>query len=173
MSPYRYYDTTVLLRSWVPLLAHIFFPSSLLSCPLFSILHPLMFLFQFSLVVLLLSLLFLSPSCAFLILSFRFPSFTIISTLLIYSGFTNFWSSLSLSTPFCQSGLLLGLSTFPMLFPGTCFNPKLNYDRYRAHFACLQFNFWLVIKYWRFLWSVQISNSSLPPPSSVSILLST
>jgi len=84
---------------------------------------------------------FSSPSYAFLILSFKFSSSTIISTPLIYSGFTNFWFSLSLSTPSYQSGLLLSLSAFPMLFPGTCFNPKLNCDRYRTYLACLWFNF--------------------------------
>ena len=100
------------------------------------------------------------PSYALLILSFKFPFSIIVSAPLTHSSFINFWSLLSFSTPSCQSGLLFNLSTFSMLFPGTCFDEKLNCDRYRAYLACLQFNFWLVIKYWRFLWSVQISNSS-------------
>ena len=90
-------------------------------------------------------------SCAFLIFSFRFSFSIIVSALLIYSSFINFWSSLSFSTPSYQPGLLLNSSVFPMLFPGTCFSAKLNCNRYRAYLACLWFNFWFVIKYWRFL----------------------
>ena len=80
---------------------------------------------------------FLSPSYALLILSFRFPSSIIVFTPLIYSGFINFWFLLSFSTLSCQSGLLLNPFAFSMLFPGTCFNTKLNCNRYRAYLACL------------------------------------
>ena len=66
-------------------------------------------------------------------------------------GFTNVSSSLSLSTPTFQSGLLLKLSTFPILLPGTCFSIKLNLDRYNAYLACLLFNFCTFMKYSRFL----------------------
>ena len=90
---------------------------------------------------------FSSSSYALLILSFRFSSSIIVSVPLIYSGFISFWSLLSFSTPFCQSGLLLNPSAFSMLFPGMCFNVKLNYNKYRAHLTCLRFNFWFIIKY--------------------------
>ena len=97
---------------------------------------------------------FSSPSCTLLILFFKFSSSIIVFAFLTHSGFINFWSLLSFFTPSYQSGLLLNPSAFSMLFPGTCFNVKLNCDRYRAYLTCLWFNFWLIIKYWRFLWSV-------------------
>ena len=77
--------------------------------------------------------------------------------------FTSISFSLSFSTPTSQSGPLLRLSAFPILLPGTCFNPKLNLDRYRAYFTCLQFNFCTFMKYSRFLWSVYISNLVVVP----------
>ena len=69
-----------------------------------------------------------------------------------YSGFTNnVLFSLSLSTSTFQSGLLLKLFAFPILLPRTCFCIKSNINRYRAHLACLLFNFCAFIKYSRFL----------------------
>ena len=61
----------------------------------------------------------LSPSCAFWILFLKPPSSTSVFTPLIYPGFINIWSSLSLSTLSCQSGLLLSPLALPILFPGT------------------------------------------------------
>jgi len=55
-----------------------------------------------------------------------------------YSGFTNISFLLSFSTLTSQSGLLLKLSAFSILLPGTCFNVKLNLDRYKTHLACCQ-----------------------------------
>ena len=92
----------------------------------------------------------------FLTFSNKSTPFTITSTLSIlltsnHSGFTNISSSLSLSTLTSQSGLLLKLSIFPILLPRTCFNIKLNLDRYNAYLVCLLFNFCAFIKYLRFL----------------------
>ena len=100
---------------------------------------------------------FTSFSCVFWILFLRSPSLTKTFSILLvfslsYSGFTNTWFLLLFSTPTSQSGCLLSLSAFPILFPIMCFNTKLNLDRYNIHQACLQFNFWLLIKYCRFLW---------------------
>ena len=80
-----------------------------------------------------------------------------------YSSLTSISSLLSLSTPISQSGLLLKLSTFPILLPGTCLSIKSNLDRYRAYLACLLFNFYVFMKYSRFLWSIQISNFIITP----------
>ena len=104
----------------------------------------------------------------FLTSSSRSTPSTIISTTSVlltfsYSGFINVSSSLSLSTLTSQSGLLLRLSVFPILLPGTCFNVKSNLDRYKAYLACLLFNFCTFMKYSRFLWSVQISNFIVAP----------
>ena len=81
----------------------------------------------------------------------------------IHSFFTNTLSLLSLSVPTCQSGLWLKPCAFPMLLPGTCFRVKLNLDRYNAHLACRQFNFWLLMKYSRFLWLLHISKLFCAP----------
>ena len=75
-----------------------------------------------------------------------------------HSSLTNVSSLLSLSTPISQSGLLLRLSAFSILLSRTCLSIKSNLDRYRAHLACLLFNFCIFMKYSRFLWSVQILN---------------
>ena len=87
---------------------------------------------------------------------------TIISTSIFltsnHSSLTNVSFSLFLFMPTSQSSLLLRLSAFPILLLRTCFNVKLNLDRYKAYLACLQFNFCIFIKYSRFLWSIQISN---------------
>ena len=92
----------------------------------------------------------------FLTSSNRSTLSTIISTVSAfltssYSGFTNVSFSLSFSTSTSQSGLLLRLSAFPILLSETYFSVKLNLDRYRAHLACLLFNFYAFIKYVRFL----------------------
>ena len=79
--------------------------------------------------------------------------------------FTSTLSLLSLFMPIFQSGCLLRLSAHPILLPGICFRWKSNLDRYRAHCACLLFNFWLLIKYSRFLWLLQFSNLSCVPSS--------
>jgi len=42
-------------------------------------------------------------------------------------------------------------NTFPILLPRTCFSIKLNLDRYKVYLACLLFNFYIFIKYLRFL----------------------
>jgi len=68
-----------------------------------------------------------------------------------YSGLTNISSLLFLFTPISQSGLLLKLLAFSILLSRICFSIKLNLDRYRAHLACLLFNFCAFIKYLRFL----------------------
>jgi len=54
-----------------------------------------------------------------------------------YYFFNNILFLLSFSTLFCQSGCLLKLLAFPILDPGTCLSMKSNWDRYRAHCACL------------------------------------
>ena len=72
--------------------------------------------------------------------------------------FTNICSSLSFSTPISQSNFLLNPSAFSILLLDTCFRIKSNLDKYSAYLACRLFNFWLLIKYSRFLWSNQISN---------------
>ena len=77
----------------------------------------------------------LSPFCALLILSLRFPFSTSVSVSLTYSGLISVLFSLSFSTPFCQSGLLLSLSTFSILFPRICFKMKSNCDRYNTYLA--------------------------------------
>ena len=92
----------------------------------------------------------------FLISSSRSSSLIITSITYIaltsnHSFFTSTLFSLSLSMPICQSGHLLRLSAYPILLSGTCFRWKLNLNRYRAHHACLLFNFWLLMKYSRFL----------------------
>ena len=79
--------------------------------------------------------------------------------------FTNTLSLLSLSIPIYQSGHLLRLSALSILLSNTCFSIKSNLDRYNAYFACLWFNFWLLMKYSRFLWSLQISNFICVPSS--------
>jgi len=68
-----------------------------------------------------------------------------------YSGLTNISSLLFLFTPISQSGLLLKLLAFSILLSRICFSIKLNLDKYRAHLACLLFNFCAFIKYLRFL----------------------
>jgi len=88
--------------------------------------------------------------------SSRSTSFMITSTPSVlytssYSGLTNILSLLSLSTPTSKSGLLLRLSAFLILLPGTCFSVKSNLDRYRVHLTCLLFNFYVFIKYSRSL----------------------
>ena len=81
--------------------------------------------------------------------------------LLIHSGFRSILSSLSPFTPFSRLLLLLNPSAFPILLPGMYLSTKSNLDKYRAHHACLRFRFWLLIKYSKFLWSIQISNFTL------------
>ena len=78
-------------------------------------------------------------------------SVTFVTLTSSYSFFNNVLFLLSFSTPFCQSGCLLRLLAFPILLPETCLSVKSNLDRYSAHLACLQFNFWLLMKYSRFL----------------------
>ena len=68
-----------------------------------------------------------------------------------HSGLTNVLSLLSLSTPTSQSGLLLKLLVFSILFSRICFSIKLNLDRYRVYLTCLLFNFCAFMKYSRFL----------------------
>ena len=151
MTPLSSPSSTYILFSFITILFSISYSSS------FNIFIPTFFNSSTAFTTL------SSPFCVFLILSLRFPFSTIVFASLIYSGFINFWSSLFFSTPFCQSGLLLNSSAFSMLFSGMCFNVKLNHDRYRAYLAYLWFSFWLIIKCWRFLWSVHISNSSFAP----------
>ena len=139
ISPLSSLSSMYILPSFITILSSIFHSLS------FNIFIPALFNFSTAFTI------FSFSSYAFLILSFRFSSSIIVSTPLIYSGFINFWSLLSFSTLSYQSSLLLNLSIFPILFPGICFSTKLNCNRYRAHLTCLRFNFWLVIKYWRFL----------------------
>ena len=80
-----------------------------------------------------------------------------------YSGLTNVSSLLFFSTPISKSGLLLKLSTFPILLLGICLSIKSNLDRYRVYLACLLFNFCTFIKYLRFLWFIQILNLVVVP----------
>ena len=106
---------------------------------------------------------FLFLSCAFLIF-FLSSFFSInISVLFIYSSLISIWSWLLFSILFCQSCLLLNPSTFPILFSGMCLRIKSNHNRYNIHLGYLLFCFWLIIKYWRFLWSIQISNFTFAP----------
>jgi len=76
---------------------------------------------------------FSSPSCAFLILSLRFPSFTSVSASLTHFYLINVLFLLLFSTPSCQSTLWLSLLALPMLFPRTCFKVKLKHNKYKAH----------------------------------------
>ena len=104
----------------------------------------------------------------FLTLSSKFTLFIMTSTTLIlftsnHFFFTSVCSLLSFFTPTSQSGLLLNPFALPILLPEICFNTKSNLDRYRAHRICLWFNFWLLMKYSRFLWSVHTSNLLLAP----------
>jgi len=84
---------------------------------------------------------FSSLPYAFLIFSLSLFSSTNVFVLFIYPGLISIWSWLSFFTSFCQSGLLLNLSAFPMLFPGVCLRVKFNYNRYNAYLACLLFSF--------------------------------
>ena len=96
----------------------------------------------------------------------KFSSIVLASALTSnYSFFMSTLSSLSLSTPICQSSHLLRLSAHPILFPSICFRWKSNLNRYKAHCACLLFDFWLLMKYLRFLWSLQILNLPCVPSS--------
>ena len=100
--------------------------------------------------------------------SSRFTSSMITSTSSVlhtfsYSGLTKVSFLLSLSTLTSQSSLLLRLSAFSILLPGIYLSIKSNLDRYRAHLACLLFNFCAFIKYSRFLQSVQILNFIVVP----------
>ena len=118
---------------------------------------------------------FISSTVLMTLSSFTFDSLTFFNkstssintsstlVLLSHSAFTSVLSSLSLSIPFLQSGLLLSPFAFPILLPGTYFNKKSNLDRNNAHFAYRLFNFWFVMKYSKFLWSVQILNLVLAP----------
>jgi len=78
-------------------------------------------------------------------------SATCVALIFSYFFFNNVLSLLFLLTPFCQSGRLLRLLAFSILDPGTCLSMKSNLNRYKAHHACLQFNFWLLMKYSKFL----------------------
>ena len=99
----------------------------------------------------------------FLILSrISISSITIFNTCVTlisnYFFFISICSLLTLFTPTFQSGHLLRPSVFLIFLSGTCFKIKLNLDRYKAYLACCLFNFWLFMKYSRFLWSDHISN---------------
>jgi len=123
---------------------------------LLTILSSLAFLFLTFLASLLLWLPFYSSSVPFFILFFRpFSSISIYSLHLtsfcIHSGFINVLSLLLFSIPSCQSGPLLNLFTFSILFPGIYLSAKSNLDKYSIYLACLWFSFWLDIKYCRFL----------------------
>jgi len=54
-------------------------------------------------------------------------------------------------------------SHLPIVWPGQWCIMKLNWDRYRDHCACHWLSFFTVMKYSRFLWSVQISNLCCNP----------
>ena len=106
------------------------------------------------------SLMAFTTSLSFIFDCFTFSSRLTPSTIIFifsvfltfsYSGFTNVLFLLSLSTLTSQSGLLLKLSTFSILLSRICFSIKSNLDRYRAHLACLLFNFCVFMKYSRFL----------------------
>ena len=97
-----------------------------------------------------------SSSFAFGFLTFSSRSTPLISTsstlsFLNHSTFTSVLSLLSFSTSFLQSGLLLSLSAFPILVPGTCFNVKSNLNRNNTYLACCLFSFWFIMKYSKFL----------------------
>jgi len=55
------------------------------------------------------------------------------------------------------------VSVFPMLLPGWWCMMKSIWAKSRDHLACLRLSFLAVIKYWRFLWSVQISQRCSAP----------
>lgn len=66
---------------------------------------------------------------------------------------TMFWLS---QKPVLQSACLDSTSDFSIDFSGQWFSRKLNYARYKNYQACYQFSFLVLMKYSRFLWSVQI-----------------
>jgi len=54
-------------------------------------------------------------------------------------------------------------SVFTMLFPGRWCMMKSNQAKSRAHLACLRLSFLAVMKYCRFVWSIQISQQCSTP----------
>ena len=62
------------------------------------------------------------------------------------------------SVPDLWLDLQLSASDLPMVFPGRWGRRKSNLASSNDHRACLWFSFLVIIKYSRFLWSVQISN---------------
>ena len=98
----------------------------------------------------------------FLIISSLAPSINncLSSITLIFNHpfFNITWFSLSLSIPFAWFALLLKLSAYSILLLATYFKAKSNLDKYKAYLACLQFKFWAFMKYFKFLWSIQILN---------------
>ena len=95
----------------------------------------------------------------FLIFSNKFTSLNTTSTTCTvltsnYSFFTSTLSLLSLSTLIYQSRCLLRLLVLSILLPGTCLSIKSNLNKYNIYLVCLWFNFWLLMKYSRFSWSL-------------------
>ena len=115
----------------------------------------------------------LTTSSSFFLAFFKFfyiistlgPSITTSSNLYSQLSFIIIWLSLSFSISTFQSSLLLSLSAFSILVPGTYFKVKSNLDKYKAHHVYLWFNFCTFMKYSKFLWSVQISNLDCAPSS--------
>src|SRR6266571_8868585 len=68
-----------------------------------------------------------------------------------------------LSAPVLWSALQESASSLPIVFLGLWWSTKLKRARYRDHCACLLLSCLAVMKYSRFLWSVQISHGCSAP----------
>ena len=92
-------------------------------------------------------------------ISFSSPTACSPSKALIANKFrvskVRFWLS-SILDPW--SDLWLNASGLPIVFLGQWCKRKSNLAKSNNHWACLWFSFLAVMKYLRFLWSVQISN---------------
>jgi len=165
---FLYLFTSVLWCSWIIFVFNLLFLRTytflFFNITSFSSYHSL-FLNTFNPVCFISSIAFitlLSFAFDFFIFSIKSTSLIITSSIYItlisiYSFFINTLSLLFLFTFTCQFGFWLKLFTLFILLPDTCFKRKSNLDRYKAY-AYLWFNFWLFIKYSRFLWSLQILN---------------
>ena len=123
---------------------------------------PAFFIFFTTLIT---SLFLLLAFFIFSTISISSPPITTSCKLCNQQSLINTWFLLFFSIPTFQSGHLLSLSTFPIFVPNIYFKVKSNLDRYNAHWACLQFNFYTFMKYSKFLWSVQTSNLYFTPSS--------
>ena len=84
-----------------------------------------------------------------------------VTIFLNYFPFSSVWSVLS-SFPWVWSGLRDNASTFFWELPGLCISWKSYSYNSVIQWACRQLSFCGFLKYSKFLWSVHISNWSLP-----------